>query len=235
MSFEKCKAGIDISGVNRYNPTQVHDLEHAVELMIEEAKYDKDILMTLLKLYQLNPRLYNEKYVCLVLLKTMTNFPRNDFALAKYLLEANKVGTPEIRRVMAVGAMLESCNFALFWRIVNGRYRPSESPDEPFKRPEEIKQMVESIKSFKEAIRNYACQVINVTFQRIYAHQLVNLLGGVDEKELAGYVALYKWKKLDEAGGGVYFICNQEDTIKSRNIEEQLLFDQYKDVLRQSA
>jgi hypothetical protein len=98
---------------------------------------------------------------------------------------------------MAVGAMLESCNFALFWRIVNGRYRPSESPDEPFKRPEEIKQMVESIKSFKEAIRNCehstadlkreifisqtdACQVINVTFQRIYAHQLVNLLGGVD-------------------------------------------------------
>jgi hypothetical protein len=50
-------------------------------------------------------------------------------------------------------------------------------------------------------------------------------IGTFTEKELAGYVALYKWKKLDEAGGGVYFICNQEDTIKSRNIEEQLLFD----------
>ena len=34
-TFEECKANIDISGVNRYNPTQVTDLEHAVELMIK--------------------------------------------------------------------------------------------------------------------------------------------------------------------------------------------------------
>jgi hypothetical protein len=66
LSFEECKSLSDITGVNRYNPTQVKQLEMAVELMIKgsnyyktffyliylETKYDKDILMTLLKLYQ---------------------------------------------------------------------------------------------------------------------------------------------------------------------------------------
>jgi hypothetical protein len=34
-SFEELKANIDINGVNRYNPTQVSDLEQAVDLMIK--------------------------------------------------------------------------------------------------------------------------------------------------------------------------------------------------------
>jgi hypothetical protein len=67
-----------------------------------------------------------------------------------------------MKRVMAVGAMLESCNFNLFWKLVNGRYRPSEKEDEPFKRPEEIKIMVESIKGFKEAIRN--CEFFTILY-----------------------------------------------------------------------
>ena len=113
----------------------------------------------------------------------MTNFPRNDFALAKYLLEANKVNTPvcfelfgilyknskDMRRVMAIGAMLESCNFVLFWRLVNGRYRPSESPDEPYKRPDEIKQTVESVQGFKEAVR--ICQFLQQKILKIVIFQ----------------------------------------------------------------
>ncbi|KAL7080376.1 hypothetical protein ACQ4LE_000146 [Meloidogyne hapla] len=229
-SFEEARAHIDISGINRYNPTQVAQLEYAVQLMISETKYDKDILMTLLKLYQLNPNLYNEKYVCLVLLKTMTNFPRNDFALAKYLLEADKVNTLEVRRVLSIGALLESCNFVKFWRLLNGRYKPSESSDESFSQSNDIKQIVESIKGFKEAIRNYACQVINVTYQRIYKQNLVMLLGDIDDKELAFYASHFRWRKIDDED--VYFIENHEDTIKSRNIEEKLQFEQYIDVLR---
>ncbi|KAI3409805.1 hypothetical protein GPALN_006180 [Globodera pallida] len=234
-TFEELKKIIDIRGVNRYNPNNAPALERAVDLMIKETKYDKDIMMTLLKLYQLNPFLYNEKYVCLVLLKTMTNFPRNDFALAKYLVDANKVNTPELRRVCMVGALLESCNFFLFWRLVDGRYKPREAPDEPFKKPEEVRQMIESITSFKEATRNYACQVINVTFQRIHKQQLVNLLGGIDDAQLAAYANLpsNKWKKMEDADGNViYFIHNHEEHVKSRNIEEKLRFEQYVEVLR---
>ncbi|CAK5052860.1 unnamed protein product [Meloidogyne enterolobii] len=222
-SFEEARSNIDISGINRYNPTQVAQLEYVVQLMISETKYDKDILMTLLKLYQLNPHLYNEKYVCLVLLKTMTNFPRNDFALAKYLLEADKVNSLEVRRVISIGALLESCNFVKFWRLLNGRSKPLDSSDDSFSQSNDIKQIVESIKGFKEAIRNYACQVISVTYQRIYKQNLVMLLGDIDDKELAFYVSHFRWRKVEDED--VYFIQNHEDTIKSRNIEEKLQFE----------
>ncbi|KAF7632551.1 Eukaryotic translation initiation factor 3 subunit K [Meloidogyne graminicola] len=224
QTFDEARAHIDITGINRYNPTQVAQLEYAVQFMISETKYDKDILMTLLKLYQLNPNLYNEKYVCLVLLKTMTNFPRNDFALAKYLLEADKVNTLEVRRVLAIGALLESCNFVKFWRLMNGRSKPNDTTDELFGQSNDIKQIVESIKGFKEAIRNYACQVISVTYQRIYKQNLVMLLGDIDDNELAFYASHFHWRKLDDED--VYFIQNHEDTIKSRNIEEKLQFEQ---------
>lgn len=78
----------------------------------------------------------------------------------------------ELRRVCSIGALLEACNFSLFWRLIDGRYKPSEASDEPFKkslgklneligfkngfRPEEVKHLVESITGFKEAMRNCA-------------------------------------------------------------------------------
>jgi translation initiation factor 3 subunit K len=45
-----------IKGVNRYNPNNVELLEQCIHAMIAEVKYDKDILLTTLKLYQLNPQ-----------------------------------------------------------------------------------------------------------------------------------------------------------------------------------
>lgn len=44
-----------IAGVNRYNPNNVETLEKCVQAMVLENQYDMNILMTLLKLYQLNP------------------------------------------------------------------------------------------------------------------------------------------------------------------------------------
>ena len=45
----------EIQGVNRYNPNNISKLELCISLMVKENKYDKDILLTVLKLYQLNP------------------------------------------------------------------------------------------------------------------------------------------------------------------------------------
>lgn len=48
----------EIQGVNRYNPNNIPKLETCVQLMVKENMYDKDILLTILKLYQLNPSKY---------------------------------------------------------------------------------------------------------------------------------------------------------------------------------
>lgn len=83
----------------------------------------------------------------------MMVFPRNDYALAKYLIDADKINSPELRRVTDIGALLESCNFSLFWCLVRNEYKPSESSDEKFKNPEEIKRIIDSIIGFEDAVR----------------------------------------------------------------------------------
>lgn len=55
-TFAVLKEELDqaITGVNRYNPNNVETLEKCIEAMVQENQYDKDILVTTLKLYQLN-------------------------------------------------------------------------------------------------------------------------------------------------------------------------------------
>lgn len=56
-TFAVLKEELDasITGVNRYNPNNVETLENCIQAMVQENQYDKDILFTTLKLYQLNP------------------------------------------------------------------------------------------------------------------------------------------------------------------------------------
>lgn len=49
---------LSIQGVNRYNPNNIENLEACILLMIKENQYDKDILLTTLKLYQFNTERY---------------------------------------------------------------------------------------------------------------------------------------------------------------------------------
>lgn len=55
---------------------------------------------------------------------------------------------------MDIGALLESCNFSVFWRLIRGQYMPSDSPDEKFKNPEEVKRLLEPINGFEDAVRH---------------------------------------------------------------------------------
>ncbi|VDO20334.1 unnamed protein product [Brugia timori] len=223
--FVELKSKLDqaITGVNRYNPNNVETLESCIEAMVQENQYDKDILVTTLKLYQLNPDKYNESVVKLILLKTMMMAPKSDYALAKYLIDSSRVGSPELKRIFDIGALLESCNFAVFWRLMRGDYRPLDDVNEPFRQPGEIPKIIKAVPGFEESVRNYACQVINVTFQNIEKSLLVRLLGGVSDKQVNEYARYYGW--IPKENGEVYFVQNHEATIKSRNIEEKLQFD----------
>jgi hypothetical protein len=128
------------------------------------------------------------------------SFPRSDFALAKYLIDTNRLNSPELRRILDIGALLESCDFALFWKIMRGEYKPVDDIDR-FKNAPEIVKTIKSVNGFEEAVRickhlfglfrpidyfallfSDTCQVINITFQRIEKSQLSRLLGGANGK-----------------------------------------------------
>ncbi|KHJ76870.1 hypothetical protein OESDEN_23510, partial [Oesophagostomum dentatum] len=115
--------------------------------------YDRDIVLTILKLYQLNPDKYDEGIVRLVLLKTLMVLPSADFALAKCLIDSNRLGSQELKRVLDLGSVLESCDFAIFWSLMKGEYKPTTDISERFKIPQEVARMVKSVAGFEEAVR----------------------------------------------------------------------------------
>uniref|UniRef100_A0A914XMZ4 Eukaryotic translation initiation factor 3 subunit K n=1 Tax=Plectus sambesii TaxID=2011161 RepID=A0A914XMZ4_9BILA len=235
-----------LEGVNRYNPQNLVALEEYVKVMIDENQYDQEAVLTALKLYQLNPDKYNEQTVRRILLKTLMALPRSDFMLAKCLLDSNRVDpqkaastcTPEMTQVLYIGAVLEACDFASFWKIMRGQWTPPEDDDGKFKPAEAVAQIrepaeavaqIREVKGFEDAVRSFACQVIHVTFQRIDKDQLSRLLGGVTDAQIAEYTSRHGWTTQSD---GTIFIQNHEATIKSRNIEEKLEFGAIKDILR---
>ncbi|EYC21838.1 hypothetical protein Y032_0018g3557 [Ancylostoma ceylanicum] len=231
MSFEQMREHLHaaIQGVNRYNPENVGDLAKCVQLMASENQYDRDIVLTILKLYQLNPDKYDEGIVRLVLLKTLMVLPNSDFALAKFLIDSNRLGSQELKRVLDLGSVLEACDFAVFWALMKGEYKPSTDVSERFKIPQEVPRMVKAVAGFEEAVRVYACRVISVTFQNIEKTVLSRLLGGASDKQVADYAKRFGW---EEKPNGVYFIANHEATIRTRNIDEKLQFSNVADILR---
>ncbi|ULT89810.1 hypothetical protein L5515_008160 [Caenorhabditis briggsae] len=231
MSFERLQRDLHeaIEGVNRYNPENVAELAACVQAMVAENKYDKDIVLTILKLYQLNPERYDENVVRQVLLKTLMVLPSSDFALAKCLIDTNRIGSQELRRIFDLGAVLESCNFAVFWKLMKGTYKPTTNPNEPFKVPAEISKMIKPMAGFEDAIKHYACRVISVTFQNIEKKLLSSLLGGASDKEVTALAKKFGWETKEN--GEVFFVANHEGTIKTRNIDEKIQFSHVADLL----
>ncbi|CAI4223330.1 unnamed protein product [Auanema sp. JU1783] len=228
MVFKQLSAELHekIQGVNRYNPENVGDLSRCVQAMITENEYDKDICLIILKLFQLNPDKYDENIVRLVLQKTLMVLPSSDFTLAKCLIDSNRLGSQEVKRVLDLGAVLEACNFSTFWKLMKGEYKPSADSNEPFKVPQEVPKMVKLIPGFEEAVRIYACRVISVTFQNVEKAVLSRLLGGAS---VTAYAKKFGWEAKDN---GIYFIANHDVTIRTRNIDEKLQFTDVAPVLR---
>ncbi|GMT12435.1 hypothetical protein PFISCL1PPCAC_29187, partial [Pristionchus fissidentatus] len=225
--FDGLKASLDehIQGVNRYNPENVMELQQCIAAMANENRYCRDIALTTLKLYQLNPDKYDETTVRLILLKTLTVLPGADFALAKCLIDANRINTAELRLVLALGSVLESCDFPVFWKLIKGEY----TADDKFKQPAEVGKLIKQIAGFEEAVRIFACKVISTTFQCIERPQLVRLLGGANDQKIAEYCKSFGWEQRE--GGAVLFIANHDSTIRSRNIDEKLSFNNVHEVL----
>lgn len=72
----------------------------------------------------------------------------------------------ELKRVFDIGALLESCNFAVFWRLMRGEYRPLDDINEPFRQPGEVPKIIRAVPGFEESVRN-------CTFNSVLVLQLI--------------------------------------------------------------
>ncbi|VDL76102.1 unnamed protein product [Nippostrongylus brasiliensis] len=103
----------------RYNPENVGDLARCVQTMASENQYDRDIVLTVLKLYQLNPDKFDESIVRLVLLKTLMVLPASDFALAKCLIDSNRLGS-QVNACRVISVTFQNIEKSVLGRLLGG-------------------------------------------------------------------------------------------------------------------
>ncbi|OBZ79210.1 Eukaryotic translation initiation factor 3 subunit K [Grifola frondosa] len=82
-----------VSGVDRYNPSNVGILEDYLYHQIRSEEYDCLANLAILKLYQFNPDLYNPDVVINILIKALTSSPFPDFNLCISLLDERPLNT----------------------------------------------------------------------------------------------------------------------------------------------
>ncbi|XP_076060638.1 eukaryotic translation initiation factor 3 subunit k [Oratosquilla oratoria] len=195
-----------LKGIDRYNPDNVPTLERYVELQAQDNTYDLEANLALLKLYQLNPTTYKCNYACMILLKALTNLPHTDFVLCKCLLGQDKMEEKTVEHIMYLHDLLEMCQFNVFWKV---------------KEDEKCKDLIKSIEDFDNSVRKFICHVIGITYQNIEKPVLERLLY-VDSESLFPWLNKYGWKENQD---GYIMICNQEETVKTKNITEKIEFD----------
>ncbi|XP_071506908.1 eukaryotic translation initiation factor 3 subunit K-like, partial [Diadema antillarum] len=94
---------------------------------------------------------------------------------------------------------------------------------------DERPDVFQGVAGFQNAIRKFICHVINSTYQTIERQQLLELLGLTDDTELKRWMASYDWKELE---GDQVYICNQEESVKTKNITEKIGFDNVATVMK---
>ncbi|VEN56295.1 unnamed protein product [Callosobruchus maculatus] len=194
-----------LKGIERYNPDNLPTLERYVEIQSRENAYDLEANLAVLKLYQFNPHRFNINIVCQILLKALTNLPHTDFMLCKCLLYEKQLSIEPIDQIVYLADILEQCNFQAFWTRVH------TDPD-----------LTQSITGFVDSIRKFVCHVVGITYQTIDRNHLAQLLGDIDDSTLKIWIKKYGWKEIEHS---LVFIANQDENIKTKNINEKIDFD----------
>ncbi|XP_033120439.1 eukaryotic translation initiation factor 3 subunit K-like [Anneissia japonica] len=194
-----------LKGIDRYNPENLAKLERYVEIQTRENSYDLEANLAVLKLYQLNPMHFQLHVSQQILLKALTNLPHTDFILCKCLIDESHQQEPQLKSILYLHLLLETCEFQKFW---------NELVD--------LEDIVVGIVGFEDSIRKFICHVLKITYQTISKRLLAQLLGDLTDRELEQWMTKYGWRLQDD---GKVFITNQDEIVKTKNITEKIDFE----------
>ncbi|KAH9898483.1 initiation factor 3 [Cubamyces lactineus] len=229
-----------VSGVDRYNPSNVGILEDYLYHQIRSQEYDCLANLAILKLYQFNPDLYNPDVVINILIKALTSAPFPDFSLCISLLDerppsASASGSgaganpdepdplPQLLPVLStLHALLQQCRFPRFWAL----YRSDEV--------EALRDnyTVECV-GFEDAVRDVAVRAVKAAFTSISSERLGSYLD-LSGDDLTAYVEKLGWS-IDASTGVVSIPPNPDNQIESTVVQENIQLPQLVKVITHAA
>ncbi|TFY79371.1 hypothetical protein EWM64_g4642 [Hericium alpestre] len=216
-----------VSGVDRYNPTNVGILEDYLYHQIRSQEYDCLANLAILKLYQFNHDLYNPDVIINILVKALTSVPFPDFNLSIALLDdrvpSANVDEPDplptlLPHLTTLHSLLQQCRFPAFWAL----YRSDEL--------ESLRDnYTVEVVGFEDAIREVVVRSVKTTFQRINTKRLGMYLD-LSGSELDEYIERLGWK-LDSATGVVEIPANPDNQIESSVVQEDIKLPQLSKII----
>lgn len=211
-----------VSGVDRYNPSNVGILEDYLYHQIRSEEYDCLANLAILKLYQFNSDLYNPDVVINILIKALTASPFPDFNLCVSLLDERPANTnpdepdplPSLLPVITeLHSLLQQCRFPAFWQLY--RSEKAESLRDNY--------TVECV-GFEDGVRSVVVHAVKAAFQRIGGERLATYLNLTGDA-LASYVSKLGWT-VDASSGVITIPPNPDNQIESTVVQETIQLPQ---------
>lgn len=220
-----------VSGVDRYNPSNVSILEDYLYHQIRSEEYDCLANLAILKLYQFNPDLYNPDVVINILLKALTASPLPDFNLCIALLDERPINTsldepdplPQLLPVLnGLHDLLYRCRFPAFWKT----YRSDEL--------ESLRDnYTVEVVGFENAVRAVAVRAVKAAFTRISAERLGSYLD-LNGPNLEAYLHDLGWS-IERSNSVVVIPPNPDNQIEATVVQESIKLPQLAKIISHSA
>ncbi|EPQ60858.1 ARM repeat-containing protein [Gloeophyllum trabeum ATCC 11539] len=221
-----------VSGVDRYNPSNVSILEDYLYHQIRSQEYDCLANLAILKLYQFNPDLYNPDVVINILIKALTASPFPDFNLCISLLDDRPqtahLDEPDplpqlLPTLTTLHSLLHQCRFPAFWTL----YHSDDL------QPLRDNYTVEVV-GFEDSVREVAVRAVRSAFTRITSKRVASYLNLPEGPELESYVSKLGWT-LDSASGVISIPLNADNKIESTVVQENIQLPQLAKIISHTA
>jgi len=220
-----------VSGVDRYNPSNVGILEDYLYHQIRSQEYDCLANLAILKLYQFNPDLYNPDVVINILIKALTASPFPDFNLCISLLDERPLTAtldepdplPTLLPVLTgLHTLLQQCKFPSFWTAYHSDNLENLRDN----------YTVECV-GFEDAIREVVVRAVKAAFTRIGSERLGSYLD-LTGSELEAYLSKLGWT-FDSSTGAIGIPPNPDNQIESVVVQESIKLPQLVKVISHAA
>ncbi|KAH8120131.1 ARM repeat-containing protein [Phellopilus nigrolimitatus] len=218
-----------VSGVDRYNPSNVSILEDYLYHQIRSNEYDCLANLAILKLYQFNPALYNPDVVINVLIKSLISLPFPDFNLCIALLSersnAANLDEPDplpdlLPTLRTLHDLLLQCRFPAFWALFKS---------------DELQSLRDNYTvecaGFEDSIREVAVRAVKATFKKINVERLSSYLD-LSGDGLVDYVSKLGWT-VDASV--VSIPPNPDNQIEATVVRENIQLPQLSKIISYSA
>jgi translation initiation factor 3 subunit K len=173
-------------GGGRYDVEILPQLEAYLEEELEQATYDLEANLAILKLYLLNPAQAKVKVYEGILVKALLAFPATDFSLCMYQIPEKFHA--QLKYPISLSQHLEMAKFKAFWKAAEEQVAAVKEADNS-----EVGG-ISRAKKWQEAIREFVCGVVTSTYRSIRGDQLAELLN-LPSKDLDAVVKANGWKR----------------------------------------